>query len=142
MKQFVVPQFISVESKILGPITVRQFVMLMVALLSSIVIYKFADFTLFLALSVFVFGIAGVFGFMKVNGRPIHYFLLNFIQNLMTPNRRVWCKDFSIREIRSRIKKDKKEDAVIPTVNRLKKSKLSELSLVIDTGGRYQGERE
>ena len=141
MKQFVVPQFITVEPKILGPITVRQFVMLMTALLTSIVIYKFADFTLFLALSAFVFGIAGVFGFMKVNGRLIHYFLLNFIQNLMTPNRRVWCKDFGIEEIKSRIKKKEKEDIASPTVKILKKSKLSELSLVIDTGGRYQGEQ-
>ncbi|MCK4745139.1 PrgI family protein, partial [Candidatus Parcubacteria bacterium] len=131
MKQFVVPQFITVEPKILGPITVRQFVMLMTALLTSIVIYKFADFTLFLALSAFVFGIAGVFGFMKVNGRLIHYFLLNFIQNLMTPNRRVWCKDFGIEEIKSRIKKKEKEDIASPTVKILKKSKLSELSLII-----------
>lgn len=140
MKQFVVPQFISVESKILGPITVRQFAMLMSALLASIVIYKFADFTLFLALSIFMFGIAGVFGFMKVNGRPIHYFLLNFIQNIMTPNRRVWCKDFGIEEIKSRIKKKEKEKIIGPTAKILKKSKLSELSLIVDTGGRYQGD--
>ncbi len=141
MKQFVVPQFITVEPKILGPITVRQFIMMMVAMLSSIVIYKFTDFTLFLVLSAFVFGIAGVFGFMKVNGRPIHYFLLNFIQNLMTPNRRVWCKDFGIEEIKSRIKKKKEEDIASPTAKILKKSKLSELSLIINTGGRYQGEQ-
>lgn len=142
MKQFVVPQFISVEAKILGPITIRQFIMLMVALLSSIVIYKFTDFTLFIVLSAFVFGVAVVFGFVKVNGRPINYFLLNFIQNIMTPNRRMWCKDFSINEIKSRLKKEDKENIARPTVKMLKKSKLSELSLIIDTGGRYQGEIE
>lgn len=140
MKQFVVPQFISVEAKILGPITIRQFVMLMAALLASIVIYKFTDFTLFLVLSILIFGIAGVFGFVKVNGRPINYFLLNFIQNIMTPNRRMWCKDFSIQEIKSRLKKKDKEEIIAPNVKILKKSKLSELSLIIDTGGRYQGE--
>ncbi|KKS92044.1 MAG: hypothetical protein UV69_C0039G0006, partial [Parcubacteria group bacterium GW2011_GWE2_43_12] len=30
MQQFVVPQFIDVEDKIIGPITVRQFIIIMV----------------------------------------------------------------------------------------------------------------
>ena len=144
MKQFVVPQFISVESKILGPITVRQFVLLMIALLTSVVIYKFADFTLFAVLSAIVFGTAAVFAFVKVNGRPIHYFLLNLTQTVTTPNRRVWCKDFSITEIKNRIKakKEQKDEIAISQPKNLERSKLSELALIVDTGGRYRGENE
>ena len=142
MKQFVVPQFIDIENKIFGPITIRQFILLMVALLISIVFYKFVDFTLFAVLFAMNFGIAGIFAFAKVNGRPIHYFLLNFIQTSVRPKRRVWCKDFGIAEIKNRIddKKDKEKEVVLPRPKILEKSKLATLSLVVDTGGRYQEE--
>lgn len=141
MRQFVVPQFIEVENKILGPITVRQFVLMLVALFVSIAFYKFADFALFILLTVVDFGIAGVFGFAKVNGRPIHFFFMNLLRNSVTPNRRLWCKDFSNHEIENRIKikKDKDGDSVAPVAKAVKKSRLSELSLIVDTGGKYQG---
>ena len=142
MRQFVVPQFIDIENKILGPITIRQFILLMGALLLSTVFYKFVDFIMFLILSAMMFGIASIFAFTRVNGRPIHYFLLNFIQTSIRPKRRVWCKDFGIAEFRTRIaeKKDGKKEVVLPRPKILEKSKLSKLSLIVDTGGRYQGE--
>ncbi|NCF75088.1 MAG: hypothetical protein GWO87_01195 [Xanthomonadaceae bacterium] len=141
MRQFVVPQFIDVENKIFGPITIRQFILLMVALLLSIVFYKFVDFISFIFISIFIFGIASIFAFSKVNGRPIHYFLLNFIQTSTRPKMRVWCKDFGILEFKSRIiKKEKNEEVVSYRPKILEKSKLSKLSLIVDTGGRYQEE--
>ncbi len=141
MRQFVVPQFISVESKVIGPITVRQFILLMVALLVSVIIYKLVDFLFFLFLTVLDFGVAAVFGFAKVNGRPIHYFLINFIKTSFSPKKKVWCKDFSNEEIKDRIivKKLKKEGAKLPPPKILERSKLSELALVVDTGGKYRG---
>ncbi|MEA2088629.1 MAG: PrgI family protein [Patescibacteria group bacterium] len=142
MRQFVVPQFIDIENKIFGPITIRQFILLMCALLLSIIFYKFVDFLLFLLLSAFIFGIASIFAFTRVNGRPIHYFLLNFIQTSIRPKRRVWCKDFGIAEFKSRIadKKDAEKEVVLSRPKILVKSKLSKLSLIVDTGGRYQEE--
>lgn len=141
MRQFVVPQFIEVENKILGPITVRQFALMLGALFISIAFYKFTDFTLFILVTVLDFGIAGVFGFVKVNGRPIHFFFMNLLKNSLTPNRRLWCKDFSNHEIENRIKikKDKDGDGAAFVPKTIKKSRLSELSLIVDTGGKYQG---
>lgn len=141
MRQFVVPQFIEVENKIFGPITVRQFVLMLGALFISIAFYRFTDFTLFILVTVLDFGIAGVFGFAKVNGRPIHFFFISLLKNSITPNRRLWCKDFSNHEIENRIKtkKDKDGDSVMPVPMMVKKSRLSELSLIVDTGGKYQG---
>ncbi len=140
MKQFVVPQFIDVENKILGPITVRQFILLMVALLVSVVFYKFVDFILFIIMTVFDFGIAAIFAFVKVNGRPIHYFLINFLKSLFLPRKRVWYKNFDFSDIQKteKIPKQKKEE-IAPLPKILERSKLSEISLVVDTGGRYQG---
>ena len=76
MRQFVVPQFIQVENKVIGFITVRQFTLLLGALFISIAFYKFADVTLFIFITVMDFAVAGVFGWVKINGRPIHYFFI------------------------------------------------------------------
>lgn len=142
MQQFVVPQFIEVENKIIGVITVRQFVLMMIALFVSIASYRFADFGLFVFLTVINFLIAGVFGFAKVNGRPLHYFLISFIKTKFAPNIVVWDKRSS--EIvglagDGKVVGDKEKPESLK-VKKMEKSRLSEISLVLDTGGRYQGD--
>ena len=47
-QRFIVPQFIDAEDKILGPITVRQFIIMIVGGLLIFAAYKLADFGLFL----------------------------------------------------------------------------------------------
>lgn len=138
MNQFTVPQFIDVEDKIFGPITVRQFVILLVDGLILALAYKFADLALF-AVILLIFGGSGlVVAFVKINGQPFHYFILNFLQTFRRPPLRVWQKQYSDAELKQFITGEK----VIPTAPKPVKeiargSRLSELSLVVDTGGRY-----
>ena len=40
-QQFVVPQFLDVETKIIGPVTMRQFLILLTTLLIEFLIYRF-----------------------------------------------------------------------------------------------------
>ncbi len=141
MQQFVVPQFIEVESKIIGPITVRQFVLMMAALFISVAMYKFADFGLFILLSIFNFLITGIFAFLKVNGRPLHFFIVSFIKTKFAPSMIIWDKRASIVvKKKDAVTDDDKKGLELPKVKKLDKSRLSEISLVLDTGGRYQGE--
>ncbi len=139
MRQFVVPQFIDVEVKVLGPINVRQFVIMLAAVLIDALIYSFVDMGLFILISVFILGIAAVFAFAKVNGRPIHYFLLNFLQTSVSTKIRVWYKDAKILKKESKQKKKEKKEGQAPPRPQLTGSRLSQLSLIVDTGGRYQG---
>jgi len=141
MQQFVVPQFIDVESKILGPITMRQFVVFLVILLLEFIAYKLSDTSLFILISIFLFVIGGTIAFGKVNGMPIHYFILNFVQSLKKPNLRVWDKRLSDSEIRELLNKPRiAEKTKIATKVPLSGSHLAELSLIVDTGGVYKGE--
>ncbi|MFA6411041.1 MAG: PrgI family protein, partial [Candidatus Buchananbacteria bacterium] len=132
-----------VEDKVIGPITVRQFIILLVGGGFTFVAYKLADFSLFL----FEFAIVGlitfVLAFVKINGRPVHYFLLNVLQTLKRPKRQVWLKFFSNAELKN-FSKTKKPTLPpqIKTKNRVRASRLAELSLIVDTGGIYQGEKE
>ena len=98
MMQFTVPQFIEVEDKIFGPITVRQFIILLVDGIILAICWKFTDLTLFIILLVILGGGGLVTAFLKVNGQPFHYFLLNFLQTLQKPTLRVWHKFYSDQE--------------------------------------------
>jgi len=73
MNKFLVPQFIEVEAKIFGPITVRQFLILLAAGLLIFISYKLADFTLFIIITLFLGLFAITFAFVKVNGQNFHY---------------------------------------------------------------------
>jgi len=139
MRQFVVPQFIDVEVKVLGPINVRQFIIMLAAVLIDALIYSFVDLGLFILISVFILGIAAIFAFAKVNGRPIHYFLLNFLQTSVSTKIRVWYKDAKMLKKENKQKKKEDKEGQAPPRPRLTGSRLSQLSLIVDTGGRYQG---
>ena len=138
MQQFTVPQFIDVEDKIIGPITARQFVIFLVAAIIIAISYKFFDFSLFLTFGIIVFLIAVVFGFIKINGRPFHFFLLNIIQTWRRPGIRIWNNRLAPVVDKEKIP-TLKFDSTKSSKEYYKKSRLAELSLVVDTEGEYQG---
>jgi len=136
MQQFVIPQFIDVEDKILGPITVRQFILMIIGGGIVFLLFRILAFTFFLITGVPVAAVTLLFAFVRVNGRPMHYFVVSLIQTLRRPMLRVWNK----RDIAASPKmKNKAESTVEPVTPRppLDRSRLAELSLVVDTGGRY-----
>lgn len=141
MQQFVIPQFIDVEDKIIGPITTRQFIILLVTAIAMFVLYKLMTFTYFLIFGVPFFGLSVTLAFVKVNGQPFHFFLLNLIQTMRRPSLRVWNKELSLDEVRRYLKKEEvKVEVPRPVKEPLVATKLSELSLIVNTGGVYKGE--
>ena len=144
MQQFTVPQFIDVEDKIIGPITVRQFVIILGAFLIMVAVYRIFTFPAFIAISVFVAGIAAVFAFYRVNGMPFHFFVLNFFQTLKRPSLRIWnhmigkieTEFVNENEVKDATEKIKRQN------RRVGSSRLAELSLIVDTSGKYGGEEQ
>lgn len=141
MLQFTVPQFIDVEDKIIGTITVRQFIILLVAAILTAVCYRLFSTAIFAGCAFVIIGIALLFAFVKVNSAPFHFFLLNLIQTFKKPRLRVWRKDDTLEGV---IELDTSTKPVNPTSTHpvLTASRLSELSLIVDTQGSYQGEGE
>jgi len=143
--QFTVPQFIDVEDKIFGPISVRQFLTFLVAAILIFadyqIVYKvmLPNFWIFMITAIFIFALSGLFAFFKVNGRPFHYFLLNLLVTMQKPRLRVWNK----RLQRADLLPPEEEVEIIealPVKKPLTESKLTEISLIVDTGGAYQEE--
>ena len=140
-EQFVVPQFIDVEDKIIGPISARQFVILLVVLLTDTLLFKFLTFGKFLLTAIPLLIIGIVFSFVRINGQPFHYFVLNMIQTFRKPRVRVWDKAISDAEVRVFMKIEEAPPAPsAPPKAPVTSSRLAELSLVVNTGGVYNPE--
>jgi len=139
MQQFIVPQFIDVEDKIIGPITTRQFIILLAGFLLIGISYKIFDFALFVTFGLIMLAITGTIAFLKINGRPFHYFILNLFQTMKRPKLRIWYYvtnsfDYNIE------KPNSAPSAKAAPEKRYSTSRLAELSLIVDTKGAYQGE--
>lgn len=140
MQQFTVPQFIDVESKIIGPVTTRQFVIFLGAAVILGISYRIFDFALFVTIAIFVFIIAILFAFVKINGRPFHFFLLNATQTIRRPRTRIWHNDIVMIDKERRIDIAPKMAPKPLPKEYYKKSRLAEVALIVDTQGKYKGE--
>ncbi|MDP3985919.1 MAG: PrgI family protein [Candidatus Veblenbacteria bacterium] len=144
MEQFVVPQFIDVEDKIIGPLTVRQFIIMMVGGFVIFLEFRLADFGLFIFEGILTLFLVALLAFFKVNGMPFHFFLLNFLSTLRRPKVRVWQKTILQSELADYLHQPVPTHQAQPIITKplLHKSRLAELALVVDTGGAYQAEEE
>ena len=140
MQQFTVPQFIDVEDKIFGPITVRQFVIILAGSLMLFIIFKFFSLLYLLTVGGFIFINMILFAFFKVAGRPFHFFVLNFIQTILKSSLRVW-QNLPRSVVQHEIMEHKVETKRIRR-RQYTSSRLAELSLIVDTQGKFKHEED
>jgi hypothetical protein len=142
--QFIVPQFIDVEDKILGPISVRQFIIFLVSggaivgayqLLFKLANQPFA----FLFSAIGIFLIAILFAFIRVNGRPFHLFVLSLLQSVKNPRMRLWN---NVINERLQYRREPPPPPPLPTKAPLQETTLAKLALLVDTGGAFHDEDE
>ena len=142
-EKFIVPQFIDKEDQILGPITVRQFLICLAAVLIIFIEYKIFTFGPFVAIALVTAAFAATFSFMKINGQPFHVFFVNFLQTKTRPKLRVWDKRPLDAELRELLK-----PLVTVVIQRTvrkeapSRSRLRDLSLTVNTGGVYKADEE
>jgi len=138
--QFIVPQFIDMEPKIIGPLSLRQFFTLVIGGMVVAVERRYSDLAMFIVLVIPTAAIFVTFTFANINGVPFHYFLLNFIGALSRPFLRIWSKNYKIksRVAKTEIKTEDKLPQSPPKM--ISHQKLSELALIVDTGGAFHQE--
>jgi len=142
--KFIVPQFIENEDKILGPITVRQFILSLGGFFAIFLEFRILTLPYFILSAVVTVAIVGLFGFVKVNGQPFHIFFLNLLQTVMRPALRVWDKNPLDAELRSFIKPQTVAPAAAGPVRKERpgSTRLRDLSLIVNTGGVYVPEQD
>ncbi len=88
--QFQVPQFIEVEDKIVGPLTLKQFLYVAAAGGLSFMLFFSVQMWLWLVLSIFLAGAAASLAFVKINGRPLVRVMLSAVHFYWQPQTYVW----------------------------------------------------
>ena len=137
MQQFVVPQFIDVEDKIFGPITTRQFVIMLATMLLTFISYRLLAFAYFVFAAVLIVGLGAVLAFVKINGRPVHIVLLNFIMTVKRPKMRFWNRAAFAHVAKKTKSKIKETKPKLKRKRSVSGSRLKDLTLVVNTGGLY-----
>lgn len=136
--KFVVPQFIDVEDKVLGPLSVRQFVIILVGAGFIFILFKIMSFIAAVLSAVFVMAFVFVFAFIKINGRGFHYFLLSLLETFRSPQLKVWRKDVERYAAKPEVK-PKTTAKYKPKIKQpLTSTRLTELTLTVDTGGVFE----
>lgn len=134
--RFNIPQFIETEFKLIGFLTVKQFLICLFSGVFLIVIYSFVDIVLFIFIALPVTGMTILFTFYKVNGViPFYRFLIIFFQKINQPKTRIWQREIKKIEKFKEKKEEKEKPLILKEIN---KESLSKIALTLDTGGRYK----
>lgn len=130
--QYQVPQFVDLEDRIIGPLTLKQFLYLAFAGAFIFAFWFLLNFYVWIIVSVPIAASASAFAFLKINDRPFVYFFLSFVRYFSKPKIYV----FSAMPQEAPEKPVHKEKIEIPQMQekRLTASKLKELALNLDIG--------
>lgn len=102
--QFQVPQFIDIEDKIIGPLTLKQFLYVGAAGMFSFITYFFFNTFLWIIVTVLLGGAAIAIAFIKYNGRPMIIMLGAIFKYIWNPKLYLWRHDIGTKEMFSGIK--------------------------------------
>ena len=129
--QFRVPQFIEYETKLVGPLTVRQAIYILLPAFVSFLIYLAigkTKFFLSLFLAFLLIGTGAALAFVKIEGRTLPTVFLNFFKHTVKPRRYLWKKPektiltFEIKKYEP--KKIEESPLQIPESSRLRKARI------------------
>lgn len=129
-----VPQNIDLEDKVIGPLTLKQFIYLMVgAGIIFILNYLLPDAIrfLFFPIALIVFAFFGALAFYKPGDRPFEVLLMSGITSLTKPNKRVWKKE-PYKESSKDSVTSNQEKNVEKNVSSMD---LTRLAFIVDSGG-------
>lgn len=93
MQQYKVPQFIDRDSKIIGPITIRQLaVMCVMGFMEVMFYFLISNRAIFIIVSVLFLGTGLSLLFVPFNGRPLYSTVVSMIGFLLKPRTYIWKK--------------------------------------------------
>lgn len=88
--RFQVPQFVDIEDKIIGPFTLKQFLMYLAAAMVLAPIYLVTDLSLFITLALPIIGVAVMFAHLKIHGKSFFGVLVAAGQFFMQGQLYLW----------------------------------------------------
>lgn len=90
MARFSVPQFIDIESKIVGPLTIKQFAFIAIPSLVTFLLFFVLNFAAWIIVAIVLVSSGIAFAFVKVGGRPLWVMLFKGITFFWEPKLFLW----------------------------------------------------
>ncbi|MDD3480920.1 MAG: PrgI family protein [Patescibacteria group bacterium] len=139
--QYKVPQNVDIEDKVIGPLTIRQFIILLVAagilMILNQILVEYLRIFFFVAV-IIIGGGALALAFAKYGDQNAEVFLLSAWKTFINPQARVWRKEEE-KEEKEPQQKEIKKDSETPEDKRVgiteARSNLEKLAEVVDSGG-------
>ncbi len=132
--QYSVPQFIDVQDKIIGPVTITQFLYILGGVGALFVFWIISpSIQVFLIPAIPTIALFAALAFAKFNGRQFSAFLWSAIQYVVRPRIRLWRREFEVREVRTDLRAAKptpKAEAIVG--QKVSTGRLRHLAIVLD----------
>ena len=126
--KFQVPQFIEIEDKIIGPLTIKQFTYIVGGAGMVFIFYTFLPIYIAILLIAVVVPLSLALSFYKINNKPFIDFLESAFIYYTKQNLYIWKKEPKKIEVK-KLETDELAQIYVP---RLSDSKLKELSWTLD----------
>jgi len=130
MRQYQVPQFITVEDKILGPLTLKQSAFLGVAAVLISLARIFSQPAAFWPIAIIVGGFATGLAFLKINGQPFWVVVKNALIYFIKPRVYIWKRVKPEKALKK--PEEVGTETKITSIPKISESKLSELAWSLD----------
>jgi len=135
--RFIVPQFIDVEDKVIGPFSFKQFMYLAGGGGIAFSLYKMLPAIIAIPLALAVAGLALALTFYKVNGKPFVFVMQAFFAYIVQSKLYLWRpRTTKAKEVKIEEKKETKTSSI----PRLTESRLSDLSWSLDVLDMREGD--
>jgi hypothetical protein len=136
MAQYTVPKFIEHKVKIVGPLTLQQFLFVGGAGAVCFILYWTLPFFFFIMASLVIMLIGAGLAFGKVGGRSLPVVLKNFLSFSFGPKIYLWRKKTGLppKFKEEKVKPDLKKPEETPVPTAVGKSRLKDLSTHVETG--------
>jgi len=133
MGQYKVPQDVEAEDKLLGPLSLRQLIYVVIAILWAALMWRILIFNVVVTVAA-ILPVSGLFlllGFGRRQEQSFENYFIAYVQFLFVPRTRVWSKDLSQDELI-------KQSEVVTEIfldKSVSRGSLRQLSLIMDTHG-------
>jgi hypothetical protein len=134
--KFQIPQFIEVEDKIFGPLSIKQFIYLAGGAGLSVLFYIFMP-SLYLAIPLIIpsLGLGLALAFYKVNNKPFIFFMENAIRYVLNPKLYIWRHQDPPVTPEQHLEKYES----LPVIPKLSSNKLSDVNWTLNVGPTQHG---
>lgn len=131
--QFQVPQFIEIEDKIVGPLTLKQFLYLGGAAVLLLFFWFLFEFFLWLLVAIPIVVLALALAFLKVNNRPFIHYIKGAIFYMLKPRIYLWERKEAEEQKEREVREEKEVEAEMPRPTPVTPARLRELANMLDT---------